>query len=162
MTPNEALKRIRQETCPATYMQDFDKEECCNIIEKALLELKAIKEAKPSEALEKLKRIRHIEIGFDTKGNPVTIEHTNTYPIIYQALLKSQEQEKVLEIIKNKCLFTNNLRYATFINYEYYKEECSNEFNTEVVKIDWNDKKLLDYLKLLTEQEFDLLKRWFK
>ena len=23
----QALKRIRQETCPATYMQDFDKEE---------------------------------------------------------------------------------------------------------------------------------------
>ena len=35
----EALKRIRQETCPATYMQDFDKEECCNIIEKGLKRL---------------------------------------------------------------------------------------------------------------------------
>lgn len=35
----EALKRIRQETCPATYMQDFDKTECCDIIERALKRL---------------------------------------------------------------------------------------------------------------------------
>ena len=33
----EALKRIRQETCPATYMADFDKNECCDVIEQALL-----------------------------------------------------------------------------------------------------------------------------
>lgn len=32
----QALKRIRQETCPATYMQDFDKKECCDIIERDL------------------------------------------------------------------------------------------------------------------------------
>ena len=34
----EALKRIRQETCPATYNQDFDKNECCDIIEQALIQ----------------------------------------------------------------------------------------------------------------------------
>lgn len=33
----EALKRIRQETIPATYNPDFDKGKCCDIIEKALL-----------------------------------------------------------------------------------------------------------------------------
>ena len=38
LSPLEALKRIRQETCPATYNQDFDKEECCDIIETALKE----------------------------------------------------------------------------------------------------------------------------
>lgn len=32
----EALKRIRQETAPNTYCKDFDKEECCNTIEKEL------------------------------------------------------------------------------------------------------------------------------
>lgn len=36
MNAKESLKRIRQETCPATYMPDFDKEECCKTIEKAL------------------------------------------------------------------------------------------------------------------------------
>lgn len=34
MTALEALKRIRQETAPATYMTDFDKNECCDVIEK--------------------------------------------------------------------------------------------------------------------------------
>lgn len=43
MTGLEALKRIRQETCSATYMQDFDKEKCCDVIEK---ELKAFKKLK--------------------------------------------------------------------------------------------------------------------
>lgn len=32
----QALKRIRQETCPATVCSDFDKEECCNTIEKGI------------------------------------------------------------------------------------------------------------------------------
>ena len=41
----EALKRIRQETCPATYMQDFDKNECCDIIEKELKALEIIKKS---------------------------------------------------------------------------------------------------------------------
>lgn len=40
----EALKRIRQETAPNTYCKDFDKEECCNTIEKELKALEIIKE----------------------------------------------------------------------------------------------------------------------
>lgn len=40
----EALKRIRQETCPSTYNVDFDKNDCCNIIEKELKVLWIIKE----------------------------------------------------------------------------------------------------------------------
>ena len=39
MTSKEAIKRLRQETAPATYMPDFDKEECLKIIEKDLEEL---------------------------------------------------------------------------------------------------------------------------
>ena len=60
MNEFEALKRLRQETIPATYMPDFNKEECCDVIEKALLELKAIKEAKPSEALGQIKTLRTV------------------------------------------------------------------------------------------------------
>ena len=33
----KALKRIRQETCPATYNPDFNKLECCDVIEKELI-----------------------------------------------------------------------------------------------------------------------------
>ena len=40
----EALKRIRQECAPNTYCKDFNKEECCNTIEKELKALEIIKE----------------------------------------------------------------------------------------------------------------------
>lgn len=50
MKSKEALKRIRQETAPATYMPDFNKEECCEAIEKDL------------EVLEILKNNLHIEV----------------------------------------------------------------------------------------------------
>ena len=40
----EALKRIRQETCPATYMADFDKNQCCDDIEKELKAFEIVKE----------------------------------------------------------------------------------------------------------------------
>lgn len=33
MNFDEAVKRLRQETCPNTYMPDFDKEECLKVIE---------------------------------------------------------------------------------------------------------------------------------
>jgi hypothetical protein len=36
MTSKEALKRLKQETAPATYMADFDKEKCIEIIKKDL------------------------------------------------------------------------------------------------------------------------------
>ena len=48
MEVNEAIKRIRQETCPATYMQDFDKEACLKAIEDGIKEkddtIKSLKE----------------------------------------------------------------------------------------------------------------------
>ena len=34
MTFEEAIKSLRQETAPATYCPDFDKEECLKVIEK--------------------------------------------------------------------------------------------------------------------------------
>ena len=55
----EALKRIRQETCPATICPDFDKEECCNIIEKELKEGEKNKQA--LEIIKKYGLIRYIK-----------------------------------------------------------------------------------------------------
>lgn len=43
----EALKRIRQETAPNTYNKDFDKEKCCEIIEKELKALDIIRNELP-------------------------------------------------------------------------------------------------------------------
>ena len=51
-----ALKRIRQETCPATYNPDFDKEECCNIIEAELIRLEM------QEKVLKIVEEKHIDI----------------------------------------------------------------------------------------------------
>ncbi len=43
MTFEEAIKRLRQETAPATYCPDFDKEECLKVIEKEHKALEIIK-----------------------------------------------------------------------------------------------------------------------
>lgn len=43
MTSKEALKRLWQETAPATYMKDFDKKECCDVIERDLEMLEIVK-----------------------------------------------------------------------------------------------------------------------
>ena len=44
MSALEALKRIRQETAPNTYNSDFDKNECCDIIEDTLKEYYQLRE----------------------------------------------------------------------------------------------------------------------
>lgn len=76
---------------------------------------------------------------------------------------KTKRQEKILKIIKEKCLHNDNLNYmAVCINYDMYKEKMSERYDTKVVKTNWNDKDLLDYLKLLTEEEFNTLKRYFE
>jgi len=43
MKSRVALKRLWQETAPATYMKDFDKRECCNAIEKDIEVLEILK-----------------------------------------------------------------------------------------------------------------------
>ena len=128
MNEFEALKRLRQETCPATYMPDFNKEECLDVIEKALLELQAIKEAKPSEALKCLKSEKKIMWAYD-------------YDIIKQALLKAEKLEKAWEIVKEKEIDTFYLRQC-------FKVKDSLEIYNNCCKVGYK----------LTQQEFDLLK----
>ena len=141
-------------------------------IKQALQRLEAMDNAKPSEAIECL---------LDIKSNYKFYAHNNRVidyqcSVITQALLKAdldkriaeeydeiiKKQEKVREIIKNKCLYEDNLLYVAFCtNYNMYKEKMSEKYDTKVVKINWDDKVLLDYIKLLTQEEFDLLKRYF-
>lgn len=45
MNSKEALKRLKQETAPATYMVDFDKDECIEVIRKDLEILEKYKSA---------------------------------------------------------------------------------------------------------------------
>ncbi len=74
--------------------------------------------------------------------------------VIKQALLKAEKELKALEIIKKK--YPNEVETMLCKDYEQYKLRKSSQCYT--VKIDWNDKPLLDYLLLLTEEEFNLLK----
>ena len=78
------------------------------------------KEANPSEALREFNIIRHLEIGFDKNGKPITLNDIEGLNIIKQALLKAQEQEKVLEIIKKKPIES-----GIAINY-YIKQQLKN------------------------------------
>lgn len=68
MTPFQALKRIRQETCSATYCPDFDKQECCDIIENALIE-KDYLEIRINELFTKYKVNSFMELEIKLKGN---------------------------------------------------------------------------------------------
>jgi hypothetical protein len=83
-------------------LKDFDEkyDSPVDVIKQALTELKSIKEANPSEALRKLNIIRHLEIGFDKNGNAITLNDTSALKIIEKALLKAQDLEKEIEILK--------------------------------------------------------------
>jgi hypothetical protein len=122
------------------------------VIEKSLQRLESIDNAEPSEALECLEEIRDFRYGKDK----LLVCQTKMHTTIKQALLKAQKEHKALEIIKEK--YPNVVEVKLCKNYEYYKLRMSSKHDTEIVKIDWNDKSLLDYLKLLTEEEFNLLR----
>lgn len=67
---------------------------------------------------------------------------------------------KALEIIKKKDPNITEIKCCK--DYEHYKLRMSSKYDTEIVKIDWNDKSLLDYLALLTEEEFYTLNEVLK
>ena len=117
-------------------------------LEQALTELKQIKEAKPSEALKYVDGkiadleddLQHYTMVDKDKCRELYIrEDLKQFTNIQQALQKAQEQEKVLELLKPLC---------------------------EVVE---TPVKKFRYLKIngvvvytfKTEEEFDLLKRYF-
>lgn len=131
------------------YVENPLKEEI-DIVNNALLELKAIKEAKPSEALESVDYIEN-KLGDLRYEYKRTNNHRcddlfiqeHIFNTIKQALIKAQEQEKVLSIIKEKNVDIKLLKRS--INWlDYY---------TRVKHKTGEDTKL-------TQEEFDLLKRW--
>ena len=75
-----------------------------NRLKQALTELQAIKNAKPSEALKSLEEIGNIRGGSFDFNLTLKRQFPNEYETIEQALLKAEKLEKVLEIIKNKCV----------------------------------------------------------
>ena len=108
-----------------------------NRLKQVLDYLKAIDNVKPSEALEDLKELH--ELAYGSKETSWKIDEIRMSSHIKQALLKSQEQEKVLEIIKEKRVDCKSLIECS----------CVDEYNDI-----WFDIGL-------TQEEFDLLKRYF-
>ena len=85
MTSKEALKRIRQETAPATYMKDFNKKECCDVIEKDL------------EVLEIIKHIVKIADYSDR-----TIQGGNLVILVGGEIKTFEEYQKIKEWLENE------------------------------------------------------------
>ena len=112
------------------------------IIEQALQRLEAIENSNPSEALECWNYIKAIIPEWARKKDE---KHPDILEPIKQDLLKAQEQEKVLDVIKNKQV---NVRRAIILreNYQDYIENYGRPF--------------AHCEQLLTEEEFELLKRY--
>lgn len=110
------------------------------IIKQALQRLEAIDNANPSEALEKLDKVNnYLNDVYDYKE--IKAERRKDIDSIKQALIKAQEQEKVLEIIKKKNVMVFLLKVSKSID----------EYNFHTSEKDE-----------LTQEEFELLKRYFK
>jgi len=116
------------------------------ILKSTLTELKAIKESKPSKAMETLTRMDNLYCAVcpQKKGGCNECEYNQKSNIVYQALLKAREQDKMLEIIKEKNVdiwLVNSCFTVEQYNFSIIKIGNSNVFT-------------------LTPEEFDLLKRW--
>ena len=112
------------------YYEDFD------LVLNALNELKQIKESKPSEALECLEKM------YDNIESPFPSDK-ELYDTIKQYILKAQEQEEVLNVIKEKNIDIETLKYRLRVKdddvYLHYK-----------------------YDLLMPREKFELLKRWLE
>ena len=110
----------------------------------ALSELQSIKDTNPSEALKDLEelgtyRIEYrepFELGF-TKSMP--FKNTIEFKIIKQALIKAQELEKVLSIIKKKNVDVFRFKKLDFNTFNQLQKSCR--------------------LPELTQEEYELLRR---
>ena len=137
MTGLEAFERMTEHLDledEYSYTQERKDEE---IIEKALQRLESIDNSEPSEALELLRMIKFksINAGYNYGfGYWIKIE---------QALIKAQEQEKVLDIIWNKKVDLWRLLFSQTLE----------DYNTYIMKTGGFT---------LTQEEFDLLKETLK
>ena len=144
-------------------------------IKQALTELQAIKEANPSEALKELNEI----IEYITEDKRVKYKATILFDckIIKQALLKAQELEKENSVLK-ACIKDweddyEHLKFALYKEKEVlevvFKKEVSISYLKSCIfdtNIEMFEDGLEEYNFLtsnedrLTQEEFDLLKRW--
>ena len=145
------------------YLDDILKNEPMTLNKRMIIEcikekiqrIEAIDNAKPSEALRALEVLEKI---ISPLLEPILAEYeddlsdkiTANYFALKQALLKAQEQEKVLEIIKKKDVDIKFLRVLINSDSEYTRKNALKIYNL-----------CLDN-EQLTEEEFGLLKRWLR
>ena len=113
----------------------------------ALKRLEAIDNAKPSEAMECLDNLENsLSLANELLRVTDTSAMDNYITTIKQYILKSQEQEKVLSIVKEKNVDLGMVDF--FNNVEDYNE--------------WLTLQPNESRKPLSEYEFDTVKRWPK
>ena len=97
----EALEKIGAEKLARGELvrNDNKLEPYMAILKQALIELKSIKEADPSEALKKLDIIRHLEIGFDKNGNAISLNDTSELKTIEKALTTKSKKEQAFDFL---------------------------------------------------------------
>ena len=117
-------------------------------VQEALERLESIENANPSKAIECLESFKNFftDRARREPNNPFNDKWLEKIDTIKQALLKSQEQEKVLKII-----FEKQVNFEVFGAFETYKD----------YEIYYNKRFHLIEHKL-TEEEFDKLKRYLK
>ena len=129
--------------------EDYD------LIKEALLELKSIKEAKSSDAMECIKRMwDDIDVYNDFRQDFKGLK------IIENYILKAQEQEKASEILfSKKYIPLDKLNPKWWVSKEVY-DECVNY----KMYLFWckNYEVVLKPEQILNEEEFDTLKEYAK
>ena len=180
----EALKTIKIKCHPNSNPSPLV-DEALEIVEQALTELQAIKEAKPSEALKGLEHIKKYYV-----PQPCSATTYNYLEIIEQALLKAQQFEKAYEDVKALPLeslietykkdvvldiFTKEIEQLKQENAKYKKVlEIIKEkpqaalsliqigkIKTYEEYLEYTDTWDSEYRDMAyTQEEFELLKRW--
>ena len=150
----EDFKIIKMKTINAGYNYGF---KVWDEIEQALLELKQIKEAKPSEALDKLEGL-----GFGLWNEDKSIisinghYFKNAYDIIKQASLKAQEQEEALRLVSQYLSFEygGTAIFKDFIN--------GTQEMKHIIKVKSKYTGATINVPLDNKQEFYTLKEWLE
>ena len=129
------LESIPKNAIPICEKSNEEVMKTYETIKQALTELKAIKEAKPSEALRCVGVLKEEDC-------ITTLVQGKALETIRQYILKAQEQEKVLKIIKEKEVNVNTL---------------VNSIIGAIEPLEFYNEKVSENLKL-TQQEYELLK----
>ena len=150
----EALHRIANANNHFKYdtLELMDKD--FQIVQQELKRLEAIDNSNPNEALRCLDSLDDmfylVKRRTTENGNHEEYEfypcETKEYDIIEQALIKSQEQEKIFKIIKEKQVNFSLLMISDNVE----------DYNFYIPNI-----PCVEHKRCLTEEEFNLLKRYF-